>query len=128
MLTKKQYEEVLRTKDTIENAAKAVVDKVIELGLSVTTDLKQLNTEYKAILFSKLLAIDKGLTMRYNLTRSNEAKLNMIDQTISLDSYDDMDLLEELIKNTFPTSLNTLITILTLTLNPRIFWLSMMVQ
>ncbi len=98
MLTKREYADILRTKEPVETAAKAILDKIAELNLTPTADINQLKEEYKTLLFSKLVAVDKGIKMQYEIHKTDKAKLDLINRTVSLDGYEEIAELEKLMK------------------------------
>lgn len=60
----------------------------------VSVDMKLLATVYRTQLFQQLLAVDKGLKARYEMLRTDAAKLKLITDTIDLSGYDILDTLE----------------------------------
>ena len=64
---------------------------VNDLPLSV--DVPTLVTHIQSALFDKLLSIDKGLKARYEMLRSDTAKLKMIADNVDLTGYDIVDTL-----------------------------------
>lgn len=66
--------------------------------LPVSVDISLLKTTLKTILFDKLLSVDKGLKMRYEMTKSDTGKIGLINSTINLEGYDIIPDLETRIK------------------------------
>lgn len=97
MLTKTHYSELLTNSAPLENAAKELLAKLAALSLTPSTDLQRLKDEYKVLLFSKLMAADKGLKMRYEMHRTEAAKLELINSTVSLEGYEEVEELAALL-------------------------------
>lgn len=113
MLNKKQYNDFLSKAAPVEAAAAAIVAKCNELGLTPTTDINQLREEYKTQLFAKLIAVDKGLKHRYEMHRTDRAKLDLINAHVSLDGYHEIEELQILIaayNHIIPREFNDVVT------------------
>ncbi|MFD2720602.1 hypothetical protein ACFST9_17915 [Hymenobacter monticola] len=57
----------------------------------LTIDVELIKTTLRTQLFQKLLGADKGLKMRFDMLKSNEARLKLIGDTIDLTGYDIID-------------------------------------
>jgi hypothetical protein len=64
--------------------------------LPQTLDISLLAVSLQAQIFDKLLAVDKGLKARYDVLRSDTARLQLIATTVNLDGYDVVDELTEM--------------------------------
>ncbi|MBD2716181.1 hypothetical protein KBK19_14155 [Microvirga sp. STR05] len=60
-------------------------------GFPLTIDISRLTLIYKTALFEKLLSVDKGLKMKFDLLRTDASKIKMISDEIDLDGYDIID-------------------------------------
>lgn len=67
-------------------------------GLPLSIDVALLTTAYKTLWFQKLLSADKGLKMRFDMLKSQEARLRLIADTIDLTGYDVIDDIAEAVK------------------------------
>jgi hypothetical protein len=67
-------------------------------GLPLSLDMSMLETAYKTQLFHKLLGVDKGLKMRFEMLKSDEARLKLVADTIDLTGYDVIDTIAEAVK------------------------------
>lgn len=63
-----------------------------------TVDMQVLATTLRTQLFQKLLAVDKGLKMRWDMLRTDEARIKLITDTIDLNGYDVVDEAQEAVK------------------------------
>jgi len=95
MLTKESYAAV-RTKG-VSASAKKLIKHLEDFGLTPTTDIKAIKKEYKVILFNRLLEVDPGLKLKHEMLRTAEAKQKLLEETINLDGYTELNEAEMLI-------------------------------
>lgn len=67
-------------------------------GLPLSIDVELLKTTLRTQLFQKLLSADKGLKMRWDMLKSQDARLKLIADTIDLAGYDIVDAITEAVK------------------------------
>ncbi len=67
-------------------------------GLPVSIDVELLKTTLRTQLFQKLLSADKGLKMRWDMLKSQDARLKLIGDTIDLTGYEVVDTIAEAVK------------------------------
>ena len=67
-------------------------------GLPLGIDVELLKTTVRTQLFQKLLSVDKGLKMRWDMLKSQDARLKLIADTIDLTGYDIVDSIAEGVK------------------------------
>lgn len=67
-----------------------------ELPFSIDVDM--LRTTVRTQLFQKLLGVDKGLKMRFDMLKSQEARIKLVTDTIDLTGYDAVDAIAEGVK------------------------------
>lgn len=96
-ITTQEYTNALITNAHFNEMTKAFKLLLTANGLPLSVELPVLKTHYKTQLFEKLLSIDKGLKMRYDMTKSVSGKLALIETTIDLDGYEIFPKLETLI-------------------------------
>jgi len=84
-------------KDTILTQYAGFIQQTIDFkalvatnGLPVTSHLPTLETAFKSQIFQKLLAVDKGLKMRFELLKTDEARVKLIDAHVDIDGYEDV--------------------------------------
>ena len=94
MITKQRYDELLPRYAEFTAAAEAYKQLLQAHDLPFSIDFPTLRFVYKTQLFTKLVGVDKGLKMRYDMLKSGEAKATLVDATIDLTGYD---LVDELI-------------------------------
>ncbi|TGE24767.1 hypothetical protein E5K00_06050 [Hymenobacter aquaticus] len=70
---------------------------LVEHELPMSFDLEKLKGVLRAQLFAKLLAVDKGLKMRFEMLRTEEAQQKLVADTIDLSGYTIVDNLGRLI-------------------------------
>jgi hypothetical protein len=61
---------------------------IAEHELPLSLDINTLTAALKSQQFTKLLAVDAGLKMRYEMLRTEEAQQQLINDTINLNGYD----------------------------------------
>jgi hypothetical protein len=64
----------------------------------LSVDPEYLKTVLRTQLFDRLCGVDKGLKMRFDMLKTNEAKLKLIAATIDLEGYDIVPQLESAVK------------------------------
>lgn len=57
-------------------------------GLPITSDVATLETALRGQLFQKLLTADKGLQTRFNMLKTDDARIKMINDTVNIDGYE----------------------------------------
>jgi hypothetical protein len=67
-------------------------------GLPLSIDVELLKTTLKTQLFQKLLGADKGLKMRFDMLKSQDARLRLVSETVDLAGYDIVDTLAQAVK------------------------------
>jgi hypothetical protein len=90
MITQTQYDKVAASLMVKEYSDKvtAFKDYLKSLNLTYQVDYDMIELEFKTQLFTKLMAVDKGLALEFNtLLKTNEAKAAKINQKIDLDGY-----------------------------------------
>ena len=96
-LTEKQT--LLAGSSKLQDAITTFKALVAANGLPITSDFNTLTTALKGQLFQKLLAVDKGLKMRFDLLKTDDAKIKLLNETVNLDGYTEVvEMQEELIK------------------------------
>lgn len=88
MITAKRYEQLLPRYAAFTAAAAAYKTLLEANDLPFALDTDTLYFAYKTQLFTKLVAVDKGLKMRYDMLKAAEAKQALIAATIDLTGYD----------------------------------------
>ncbi|GAB3572928.1 hypothetical protein [Hymenobacter daeguensis] len=63
-------------------------------GLPLVATAEALTTAYKAMLFTPLMAADKGLKARWDLTKTQAGQIALINATIDTDGHDEHDQLQ----------------------------------
>jgi hypothetical protein len=88
MITQLRYDELLPryTEFTAAVAAYGALLTAHELPFSI--DANGLLFAYKTQLFTKLVAVNKGLKMQYDMLKSDEVKQALINNTIDLSGYE----------------------------------------
>lgn len=96
-LTVNEYNKTIAMPNYVEfnNLCIAYKKLLNDNGFPLTIDISRLTLIYKTNLFNKLLSIDKGLKMKYDLLRTDASKIKMISDEIDLDGYDIIDELTE---------------------------------
>ncbi len=77
---------------------KAYKDLLSANYFPVSIDVEYLKTVLRTQLFDRLCGVDKGLKMRFDMFKTNEAKLKLIAATIDLQGYDIVPEVEEAVK------------------------------
>lgn len=96
MITEKDFEE-LKNDQRLREVTANLVKLFQGLELTPSLDMAKIKEEYKVILFQKLMKVDKGAKMRYELHRTEKAKLKMINDFVSLEGYSELDEIQEAI-------------------------------
>lgn len=86
------------TRTSLEQAAKKLASHLQQYGLTPSTDIKGIRKEYKKLLFGRLLEVDPGLKARHDMLRTEEARQKLLEETISLDGYTELQEAERLIR------------------------------
>lgn len=88
MITELQYKEMLPRYNAYKQAVTNHKELLATNGLTMSVDLATLLFEYKGNLFAKVVAVDKGLKMRYELLKTDNAIRGLVNSTIDLAGYD----------------------------------------
>lgn len=97
-LTQLEYDNAIRQHADFIKQCDEYKSILASNGLPISVNIPLLKTTLKTILFDRLLSVDKGLRMRYDMVRSDSGKLALINSTIDLDGYDIIPELETRIK------------------------------
>lgn len=83
----------------------ALIQKVVDYKALLTAqelpfsiDMAVLTTTIRTQLFQKLLSVDKGLKMRWDMLKTDEARLKLITDTIDLNGYEIVEQLDSAVK------------------------------
>ena len=87
MITIKEKEDILSRNTKIISLITDFKALVAENGLPVSDNIQTLETALRSQLFQKLLAVDKGLKLRWELLKTDEARIKLITDTVNLDGY-----------------------------------------
>jgi hypothetical protein len=88
MITQKRYDELAPRYTAFTAAATAYKALLDANELPFNIDVTGLLFAYKTGLFTKLVAVDKGRKLQYDMLKAAEAKQALIDATIDLTGYD----------------------------------------
>ncbi|TYZ10589.1 hypothetical protein FY528_09000 [Hymenobacter lutimineralis] len=87
MMTSKNISQAKISFRSFINSCLAYKALLIEHELPLSIDMEELTGALRAQLFAKLLAVDAGLKMRFDMLRTEDAQQQLINNTIDLAGY-----------------------------------------
>lgn len=88
MFTQKEAADAKKQERNFIERCEAYRVLLTEQELPLTLDLERLKTELRNQLFAKLLTVDAGLAMRWEMLRSEEAQRKLVLDTVDLTGYE----------------------------------------
>ncbi|MFB9863434.1 hypothetical protein [Rufibacter immobilis] len=85
MITRESYQKVLI--NPVSASANRLITFLKSKGLTPTVDVQAIKQELKNNLFERLLSVDAGLRMRHEMAKTDDAKRSLLETTVNLDGY-----------------------------------------
>lgn len=95
MITQTQKQVAVTTSAKIIQSISDFKALVAKNGLPISDNMQTLETALRSQLFQKLLAVDKGLKLRWDMLKTDDSRIKLITDTINLDGYNEVKELHE---------------------------------